>query len=429
MSIQQILWKIAGADIDILSKSSSDWQRFTMLGLLILSISILGSISISIVIDIICNNNLITFVLGMFWGIIILLINRSITLSVISTVSTISKIFAVIVRILFSAVISLTISIPLLLIVFNDLISQKSQLPDFYGKIIAFQEIMNEDTRVQIMSFLIIILIFLLELCPLVFLWTMQEGVYEKIMRENRYVEMEEAHLRNKEKLEIAITKSQKRENLKRMPFGGFELYIDYKRLQVNDVNLLLGSLSGLYNAIYKIQSSSNNKFVNEEIFKSYPEDTFLIHSIETGNSITIKVTTGWKPKLEVIESDLVISLPKGAVALLLTGYLISKIFDYGISNYKEILEIEKMRMENKILENELKSFDSKLDESDPHLKETFYYEIHNFYNLTISNTNYNQLKLIQDTAITKKMEKEELIIKEQKQWPISDLDQNNMLY
>ena len=67
--------------------------------------------------------------------------------------------------------------------------------------------------------------------------------------------------------------------------------------------------------------------------------------------------------------------------------------------------------MENEKLKNELKSFDTKLEKSDPHLRETFHYEILNFYNLTVSNTNYNHYKLIQDTAITEKMEKGELII------------------
>jgi nitrogen fixation-related uncharacterized protein len=412
MTIQRVFWKIAGANIEILSKSPTDWQKFTMLGALILISSILGTVTMTVAVGTVSNNYLTIFASGIFWGILILSINRSIALSIISTTSTISRIISSVLRILLSVIISLTISVPFTLIIFDGLISQKAQSLDFYGKMIAFQEIMNEDITVQIMYYLIIIVMLLIELCPLVLLWTMQEGAYEKIMQEDKYVEIEEAHLRNKEKLEKAVAQSQKREDLKRMPFGGFELYIDYKRLQVNDVNILLGSLNGLYNVIYKIQSSNNHNFINEDIFKSYPEDTFLIHSIETGNSITIKVTTGWKPKLEVIEGDFVISLPKGAVALLLTGYLITKIFNYGISNYKEILEIEKLRIENKILEKEWQSFDAKLEETDPHLRETFHYEILNFYNLTISNTNYNQLKLIQDTAITKKMDKGELIIK-----------------
>ena len=281
------------------------------------------------------DNYFIAFILGIFGGILVFLTNYLIAFSTLTRP-------IVILRILLSISLSLLVSVLTLLILFDDLITQRGQSLDLIGKITVFQEIVNESSIIQIISLLILIFVFLIELCPLILIMTKREGAYEKIMQENMYFAIKNAQLDKEEELNQKSINIQKREDLKRMPFGGFELYIDYKRLQVNDVNILLGSLNSLYNAIYKIQTSNYNNFIGEEIFKSYPEDTFLIHSIETGNSITFKVTTGWKPKLEVIESDFVISLPKGAVTLLLTGYLVTKIFDYGISSYKGILEIEK---------------------------------------------------------------------------------------
>jgi hypothetical protein len=179
-----------------------------------------------------------------------------------------------------------------------------------------------------------------------------------------------------------------------------------------------------LYNAIYRIENFNTKKslisprsgYNLEDVFRSHPEDILHIHSIETGNSITFKISTGWKPKVELIKGDFVISLPKGSLALLLTGFLITTVFDYSVSGYKEILEIQKLKKENKILDNQLLKeqldiFNSKLKDSTPEMQDQFQDELFKFYRLTLANSNFTEVKITQDTLIMEKMQNGNLSI------------------
>ena len=188
-------------------------------------------------------------------------------------------------------------------------------------------------------------------------------------------------------------------------------------------MNSLFATLNNIYSAVYQIESFNKNTILSKqpfyninEILKSHPEDVLSIHSIETGNSVTFKISTGWKPNVELIKGDFIITLPKGSLALLITGYLITNIFDYGISNYKQILEVQKLEKENKILENQLfkeqlSLFNSKLKDSSDEVKEKFQFELFKFYELTLANSNFIETKITQDTLIMEKMEQGKLII------------------
>ena len=215
----------------------------------------------------------------------------------------------------------------------------------------------------------------------------------------------------------------RKTDELSQIPFGGLEFYIDYKMLPLGDINSLFASINNIYIAIYKIKDLNSNAPVSklgyynfEEILKSHPEDVLSVHSIETGNSITFKISTGWKPNIELIKGDFIISLPKGSVALLILGYLIIKIFDYSISNYKQLLEIQKLEKENKVLDNKLFNeqldlFNSELELSSHEIKDNFQQDLFRFYELTKGNANFIQTKIIQDKMIIDKMEKGKLTV------------------
>ncbi len=90
------------------------------------------------------------------------------------------------------------------------------------------------------------------------------------------------------------------------------------------------------------------------------------------------------------------------------------KIFDYVISNYKQILEIQKIEIEKKILyielfNKELKSFNSKLELSTNKVQESSQMDHSNFYKLTLLNKKVIHTKIIQDTLIFDKLAKGKL--------------------
>jgi hypothetical protein len=246
---------------------------------------------------------------------------------------------------------------------------------------------------------------------------------YEIEMNRFEYNErIESANLKFRNHLDLLKqefgVQERKREKQDVIPYGGFEFYIDYKSLLLNDINLIFSTLNDLYNVIYKINGVDvNNHLFNSldynmnEIFKTHPEDVLCIHSMETGNSVTFKISTGWKPKVELINGDFIVSLPKGSLALFIAGFLIVKMFDYGVSSYKQILEIQKLEKENKALDNKalnenLNTFNVKYESVPIEVKNDFQKELGKFYKLTIGNSNFIHTKITQDKLFIEKISK-----------------------
>ena len=452
---QRILWWCSGANISLLSECKSDWQKFYTIGLSVISSGFIAALSFIVVGDILFKNIYLTLILGIISGAIIFNLNRFIASTFPTQKKAIKNLVFILPRILLAVNISLTISFPLQLILFKDTIELKLQTGNlglthnFLDKVTAFNELRSDNTSITIISWLLNLLFLALEIMPILVIWLSPKGAYEKLLEFNEDFERQQVEVNKKleqeklelseyygrkqnelfeiEKLEILKNNLEKRirrrEALTVIPFGGFEFYIDYKTLPLNDMNSLFATLNNIYSAVYQIESFNKNTILSKqpfyninEILKSHPEDVLSIHSIETGNSVTFKISTGWKPNVELIKGDFIITLPKGSLALLITGYLITNIFDYGISNYKQILEVQKLEKENKILENQLfkeqlSLFNSKLKDSSDEVKEKFQFELFKFYELTLANSNFIETKITQDTLIMEKMEQGKLII------------------
>lgn len=288
------------------------------------------------------------------------------------------------------------------------------------GRIDALSKISSTTASVKFLIILVYVTVALLQFLPLLIIWRTPLSNYEKAVEAYSNSELEKLQTAVKD-----ITNSNKEttmtQGVEKMPFGGFEIYIDYKRLPVTELKTLFASLSNLYNITYTIaiahpQLKELFYFNVDEIFKAHPEDVLCFHAIETGNSITFQVTTGWKPKFDVEEGNFVVSLPKGALSLFIIGYIIMKMFDYGTSSYKQILEIEKLKKENKILdsqimENELNRFNLKLNASPEVVRENFQSELANFYELTLRNKNFTHTVVKPDSALLQSIKEGKIAI------------------
>jgi hypothetical protein len=442
---QRFLWWCAGANISLLSKCKSDWQKFYTIGLSVILSSISGAISFATVGAIILNNIYFSQALGILWGAIIFNLNRYVS-SIFPAQESLSKnLLFIFPRILFAIIISFVISFPMQIFLFkvaieqNLLIKKLDPMHNFLDKVTALNELRGSNTSVSIIFWLVTISFLTIEMMPILVIWLSPRGAYEKLLAFNEnferqqvedskrieqqklelsdYFEQQQNELYERERLEILNDAKEKRlrrrSELSAIPFGGLEFYIDYKSLPLNEINSLFETINNIYNLVYRIEGANESAML---LRRSCPEDVLSIHSIETGNSITFKISTGWKPNVELIKGDFIISLPKGSLALLITGHLIAKMFDYGISTYRQILEIQKLEKEtealdDQLLRRQLNSFDSKLESSSDELKEEFQIELFKLYDITLANSNFIQTKITQDALIIKKMKQGQLTI------------------
>jgi hypothetical protein len=430
---QKLLWWCVGVNINVLSEIRSEWQKFNGLGFSTIASCVLGMYSCIFACNYLFGNVFFSVVFAILWGLLILFLNRYINQTLLTTPKR-SNIPILIIKGLLSLTVSFTISLPVQLVMFNGEITAKLQPTGnlishgLLEKMKVFQELKSENSSIAIASWLIFALFFVMEIAPTLLILISPKGLYEASSKHSQNTELMLLDLIAKEQYQQIKNREakigRKHEDMDSMPFGGFEFYIDYKTLHLNDMNALFSSLNNLYNAIYRIENFNTKKslisprsgYNLEDVFRSHPEDILHIHSIETGNSITFKISTGWKPKVELIKGDFVISLPKGSLALLLTGFLITTVFDYSVSGYKEILEIQKLKKENKILDNQLLKeqldiFNSKLKDSTPEMQDQFQDELFKFYRLTLANSNFTEVKITQDTLIMEKMQNGNLSI------------------
>lgn len=129
-------------------------------------------------------------------------------------------------------------------------------------------------------------------------------------------------------------------------------LYISYKTLEVGELSEILRLYNDLYSVI--LSAAVENDSSIEHYFQSNPEDILSIYSVHTGNSITFKTVPGWIPKIGIAKGDFQVGIPKKYVALVFTGIVLGGVFSYGLSVYKDILDIENKQLENEKLREEL---------------------------------------------------------------------------
>lgn len=184
--------------------------------------------------------------------------------------------------------------------------------------------------------------------------------------------------------------------------YGVQTIYMDYKILEVSDLGYFLSAYSRLYDLIYKINIDDEFWENVQERYKSYPEDILQILSAHTGNSIIFRTKTGWLPSIGTKDGDVEVALPKGAITLVFIGYLLQGMISYGISNYKDLLEIEHINLENEKAKIELKELRKKTLRQPEKIQNNVQTELKNIYDLTIKNPNIKKVEINQ-SPITRK--------------------------
>jgi len=108
------------------------------------------------------------------------------------------------------------------------------------------------------------------------------------------------------------------------------ELYLDYRQLTVRHSAELLACIDLLFRQLRALQDDQSLPVRSpatpgraESLAHLFGADQLQVYSIDTGESITMKFTAGFIPKLRVERHEVVIEVPKVAAALLLLGHLI----------------------------------------------------------------------------------------------------------
>jgi len=169
-----------------------------------------------------------------------------------------------------------------------------------------------------------------------------------------------------------------------KLTVNSFELYIAYKQLTVSHMSAILNNIDKLYKWTYALNTNiwdsedhiNNNEksYIEvwnkiEERLKAHPEDRFVLHFAQTGDSIKFQLKSGWSPTIGADEGDIVISLPKGVLTIGVLATIITTAYNQGISGFNETLDAaikvnqlqtqelmnEKLRLENKKLMLEIK--------------------------------------------------------------------------
>jgi hypothetical protein len=128
------------------------------------------------------------------------------------------------------------------------------------------------------------------------------------------------------------------------------EIYISYERLNARDLGQYLTGLSFIAN---KIADDYFIRFNNPE-YEGKELPTLEIESVDTGNSIKMKLKEGWKPSTKVEDGDFVIYVPKMlGVPLLVAASLVTAAIAYQEWE-KNAIEINIDKIELQLKQHEL---------------------------------------------------------------------------
>jgi hypothetical protein len=121
------------------------------------------------------------------------------------------------------------------------------------------------------------------------------------------------------------------------MPSCGFEMYLQYRVLPVAQFSEVLRTTEGLYRVVYGLLADvplipARNRFLSDppvpprvslsavnRRLREYPQDRLGVASIATGQSIKVRLKTGWFD-VDLAQGELVVTIPKGAAAVLAAG-------------------------------------------------------------------------------------------------------------
>jgi Domain of unknown function (DUF4407) len=202
--IKKFLWWCSGVNVQLLSEIESEWQKYYAIGLTILSSSIIGALSMGIAGNLIFTNIFLSVAFGVLWGLMILFINKSFVLTY-RTNTRKRKLGLFLIRAFLSLIITFTIAYPIQILLFRQAINErllstgKVLTNGLLSKIDAFQELKNENITIAIFSWLLTILILLIELMPMVLTWLSSNSIYETSLRLNEDRELRNIELYAKE--------------------------------------------------------------------------------------------------------------------------------------------------------------------------------------------------------------------------------------
>ncbi|MEL6811727.1 MAG: hypothetical protein AAFP76_10370, partial [Bacteroidota bacterium] len=170
-----------------------------------------------------------------------------------------------------------------------------------------------------------------------------------------------------------------------------------YSRLQLAQ----LGEIVTSYNRIYEIVTEIGRDEVDldsRNVFE-YPEDVLEIEAIQTGNSITFKLKTGWRPSIDIKKGDFEVSIPKAYVNLLFVGYIVTNAISYGLDTYKGWIEIDKIELENEKLKFELNKLRDKTNRTSPDKQKELNMELQRLLDLTERSDYVSHIEINQGTS------------------------------
>ena len=139
-----------------------------------------------------------------------------------------------------------------------------------------------------------------------------------------------------------------KKPNIERLYEHELHVYFKYKHLDASDLIEILHNIDWLYK---KVLTISAPVYVHDDIaFRNFME----INSINTGESINIKLKEGWRPEFKIESGDLNVYCPKniGIPALIFILLLTAVNNLSGI--YKNYQDIELKNIERQIKKIEL---------------------------------------------------------------------------
>ncbi len=186
-----------------------------------------------------------------------------------------------------------------------------------------------------------------------------------------------------------------------RFPIGSGEIYLAYRLLAPTILADMLGTVTSLYNQVYRIASDKAPDLSVSALFAGTPGDRLRLGTIETGESIKLDVKTGWLPSFRIDDGELVVEIPRGAVSLVGTLILLSIVVESGSSSIKNSLDIMKTRNEIRMqqlqedkLQLEVDSLRQKLSKADKSTQEVLETELTKFLELTVENDDISAIRV-----------------------------------
>ncbi len=151
-------------------------------------------------------------------------------------------------------------------------------------------------------------------------------------------------------------------------------VYLAFRQLECRHAGRFLVTIDDLYRDVYiRLDAPETALSVDwfqkldrrfrdvafTRLVKQRPTDRLDVDSIYTGDSITFRFRSGWRPGLDVRKDKIVVSLPKPLAALAVTGTLLNGALALGNNSLDAILkyqQIQKQELEIEELHQKLRA-------------------------------------------------------------------------